>query len=57
MKDKKYTGIRIDTGEKVTGELFTWEKFPYTKIICEPHHERISHGHRVDPFRIEENIN
>lgn len=51
--NEKFTGRRLDTGETVTGELFTWDKFPITAIICEDHHERISQGHRVDPFSIQ----
>lgn len=51
-KQAIYTGIRLDNGESVTGELFTWEKYQHVAIICEDCHERISQGHRVDPFNL-----
>lgn len=51
---KKVTGKRLDTGEWVIGELFTWSKYGLVAIICDDSHERISQSWRVCPFSIKE---
>lgn len=48
-----FTGNRLEDGQKVTGELHYWDKYQPIAIITEAHHERISDGHRVNPFHLE----
>lgn len=45
---------RSDNGEWVRGECFFWTGRFFNFVICENHHERISHGHKVNPFTIEQ---
>lgn len=53
---KKATGKRLDNGEWVIGELFTWSKYGPVAIICDDSHEKVSQGWRVRPFSIKEII-
>jgi hypothetical protein len=45
---------RIDNGEQVIGQCFYWEGNHFRAVVCEAHHERVSHGHKIDPYSIEQ---